>query len=64
MKTAKEQISQLATRLRNTADDFRNKADAHDRYACYIDVISTVEEAQAAVALKSLLDNLPGWFPS
>lgn len=59
---AKETLSGLAVRLRESAMGYREKANSQDRHACSIEILAALDEDRAAVALKELMKSIPQWF--
>ncbi len=64
MKTAKEQLTALANRLRESATVYRGKADSQDRHSCAVEFLATLDESAAKIALVRLIETMPSWFVS
>ncbi len=63
--TSLETLEALGKRLRESALVYRSKADVHDRYACWVEVlIAATDEASAKKTLEFLHENMAHWFPS
>ncbi len=63
MKTAAQQLAELAVRLRSSATIYRGKADTQDRHACAVELLAVFDETEAKAALAKLMETMPAWFP-